>query len=44
MQAEVILMDKMWARLREVDWIYRGHMQTLASNAFEIERQLKTPI
>lgn len=40
MQAEVILMDKNVARLREVDRIYRGHMQTLASNAFEIERQL----
>jgi alanine dehydrogenase len=40
MQAEVILMDNNVARLREVDRIYRGHMQTLASNAFEIERQL----
>jgi alanine dehydrogenase len=40
MQAQVILMDKNAARLREVDRIYRGQIQTLASNAFEIERQL----
>jgi len=40
MQAKVILMDKNVARLREIDRIYQGQMQTLASNAFEIERQL----
>ncbi len=40
MQAEVILMDKNIARLREVDGIYRGHMQTIASNSYEIERQV----
>lgn len=40
MQAEVILMDKNIARLREVDSIYRGHMQTVASNSYEIERQV----
>ena len=38
MQAEVILMDKNMARLRQVDAIYQGHMQTVASNAFEIKR------
>ncbi len=38
MQAEVILMDKNMARLRQMDAIYQGHMQTVASNAFEIER------
>jgi alanine dehydrogenase len=38
MQAEVLLLDKNVARLREVDRIYQGHMQTVASNAFEIER------
>ena len=38
MQAEVLLLDKNISRLREVDRIYQGHMQTVASNAFEIER------
>lgn len=38
MQAEVLLFDKNIARLRQVDAIYQGHMQTIASNGFEIER------
>ena len=38
MQAEVLLLDKNIGRLREVDRIYQGHMQTVASNAFEVER------
>jgi alanine dehydrogenase len=38
MQAEVILLDNNLSRLREVDRIYQGHMQTLASNSFEIRR------
>ena len=38
MQAEVLLLDTNMARLRQVDAIYQGHMQTIASNAFEIER------
>ncbi|HBJ72764.1 MAG TPA: alanine dehydrogenase [Actinobacteria bacterium] len=38
MQAEVLLLDRNIARLREVDAIYQGHMQTIASNAFEVER------
>src|SRR5690348_9658165 len=38
MQAEVLLLDKNIGRLREVDWIYQGHMQTVASNTYEIER------
>jgi alanine dehydrogenase len=38
MQAEVLLLDKNVARLREVDRIYQGHMQTVTSNTFEIER------
>ena len=38
MQAEVQLLDRNIARLRQVDAIYQGHMQTIASNAFEIER------
>ncbi len=38
MQAEVLLLDRNVARLREVDRIYQGHMQTVASNTYEIER------
>ncbi len=38
MQAEVLLLDKNIGRLREVDRIYQGHMQTVASNRYEIER------
>jgi alanine dehydrogenase len=38
MQAEVLLLDLNIDRLRAVDQIYRGQIQTLASNAFEIER------
>ncbi len=38
MQAEVLLLDKNISRLREVDRIYQGHMQTVASNTYEIEQ------
>ena len=38
MQAEVLLLDINVGRLREVDRIYPGHMQTVASNSYEIER------
>ncbi len=38
MQAEVLLLDRNIARLRQIDAIYQGHMQTVASNAYEIER------
>jgi alanine dehydrogenase len=38
MQAEVLLLDKNIARLREADRIYQGHCQTVASNTYEIER------
>ncbi len=38
MQAEVLLLDLNIARLRQADAIYQGHMQTVASNAFEVER------
>ncbi len=38
MQAEVLLIDKNIARLRSADAIYQGHCQTVASNAYEIER------
>ena len=38
MQAEVLLLDINVGRLREVDRIYQGHMQTVASNSYEVER------
>ena len=38
MQAEVLLLDRNVARLRQVDAIYQGHCQTVASNAYEVER------
>jgi alanine dehydrogenase len=38
MQAEVLLVDKNIARLRQADAIYQGHCQTVASNAYEIDR------
>jgi alanine dehydrogenase len=38
MQAEVLLLDKNIARLRQADAIYQGHLQTVASNGYEIER------
>jgi alanine dehydrogenase len=38
MQAEVLLLDLNIARLREADAIYQGHLQTVASNTYEIER------
>jgi alanine dehydrogenase len=38
MQAEVLLLDKNIDRLRQADRIYQGHLQTVASNVYEIER------
>jgi alanine dehydrogenase len=38
MEAEVLLLDRNVAQLRRVDAIYQGHCQTVASNAYEIER------
>ncbi len=38
MQATVQLLDKNVAKLREADRIYQGHLQTVASNALEVER------
>jgi len=38
MQAEVQLLDVNVARLRQVDAIYQGHMQTITSNSYEIEK------
>src|SRR5919106_601489 len=38
MQADVWILDKNVARLREVDRVYRGHAQTITSNLFEVEK------
>ena len=38
MEAEVYLLDKNVAKLREVDRIHKGRIQTVASNAYEVER------
>ena len=37
MQAEVLLVDKNVDRLRQADAIYQGHLQTVASNSYEVE-------
>ncbi len=38
MQAEILLLDLNIEKLRQADRIYQGHMQTVASNRYEIER------
>ncbi|PUA79228.1 alanine dehydrogenase [Nocardioides currus] len=38
MHAEVLLLDKDINKLRSADRIYQGHLQTIASNGYEIER------
>jgi alanine dehydrogenase len=38
MQAEVLLLDRNIHRLRAADAIYQGHLQTVASNAYEVEK------
>ena len=38
MHAEVTLLDRNIQRLRLIDDVYQGHMRTITSNAFEIER------
>jgi len=38
MQAEVLILDKDIAKLRAADRIYQGHLQTVASNSYEIAR------
>ena len=40
MQAEVLLLDKNVAKLRQADAIYQGHCQTIASNAFEVDKAI----
>ncbi|MFV2021474.1 alanine dehydrogenase [Micromonospora sp. LOL_023] len=38
MQAEVLLLDRNINKLRQADAIYQGHLQTVASNTYEVER------
>ncbi|HWR47602.1 MAG TPA: alanine dehydrogenase [Pseudonocardiaceae bacterium] len=38
LQAEVVVLDTNINRLREIDFMYRGHLQTVASNAYEVEK------
>jgi alanine dehydrogenase len=38
MQAEVLVLDRNVARLRQLDAIYRGQCRTVASNAYEVEK------
>jgi alanine dehydrogenase len=38
MQAEVQLLDRNIDKLRAADRIYQGHLQTVASNSFEVEK------
>ena len=38
MQAEVVVLDRNIDKLRAADRIYQGHLQTVASNAYEVER------
>jgi alanine dehydrogenase len=38
MQAEVVVLDRDMDKLRAADRIYQGHLQTVASNAYEVER------
>ena len=38
MQAQVQLFDRNIARLRQADQVYQGHLLTIASNDFEIEK------
>jgi alanine dehydrogenase len=38
LQAEVVVLDTNINRLRQIDFTYRGHLQTVASNAYEVER------
>ena len=38
MEAEVTLLDKNIAKLRDVDRIHKGRIQTIASNAYQVEK------
>ncbi len=41
MQADVILMDNNVDKLRHADQLYRGHLQTVMSNAWEIRQAVR---
>jgi len=41
MQAEVLLLDNNINKLRQADAIYQGHLQTVASNSYEIDRAVR---
>jgi len=41
MQAEVLLLDRNIDKLRDADRIYQGHLQTVASNTYEVERAVR---
>jgi alanine dehydrogenase len=41
MEAEVLLLDRNIDRLRSMDRIYQGHVQTIASNGYEVERAIR---
>jgi alanine dehydrogenase len=38
LQAEVVVLDTNINRLRQIDFTYRGHLQTIASNAYEVDK------
>ncbi|GGM79669.1 alanine dehydrogenase [Longimycelium tulufanense] len=38
MQAEVRVLDTNVHRLRQIDFVYRGHLQTITSNAYEVDK------
>jgi len=38
MQAEVVVLDTNVNGLRQLDFVYRGHLQTVASNAYEVAK------
>jgi alanine dehydrogenase len=38
LQAEVVVLDTNVNRLRQIDFTYRGHLQTVASNVYEVEK------
>src|SRR5499425_2930179 len=38
LQAEVVVLDTNNNRLRQIDFVYRGHLQTIMSNTYELEK------
>ncbi|GAB6898000.1 alanine dehydrogenase [Kineosporia succinea] len=41
MQAEVLVLDRDIEKLRQMDRIYQGHLQTIASNSLEVETAIR---